>query len=282
MSEVKEPQQEGRSIPDLEVLTPAAVAEADLALSPELAANSLPEYLRAAVSRVRNGESGVLPVVGGLLLISILFQSLNSHFLTAGNLVNLLIQGAVYMLLAMGEVFALLLGEIDLSIGFVSGIGGVVTAELVKQSTGWPWWAAILVALLVCAAIGALQGTIITRIGLPSFVVTLAGLLGWQGVMLLILGNGGTLPINDKVVNDFASGNLTPAGSWIVMIVIVAVTGAVTWVHESRRRASGLVAPPVGVTVLKIAGSAVAGVALVLICNTNRCRIIPIKGVPWV
>ena len=78
----------------------------------------------------------MLPVIGGLLLISILFQSLNSHFLTAGNLVNLLIQGAAYMLLAMGEVFALLLGEIDLSIGFVSGIGGVVTAELIKQSSG--------------------------------------------------------------------------------------------------------------------------------------------------
>ena len=86
----------------------------------------------------------MLPVVGGLLLISILFQSLNSHFLTAGNLINLIVQGAVYMLLAMGEVYALLLGEIDLSIGFVSGIGGVVTAELVKQSNGWPWWAAII------------------------------------------------------------------------------------------------------------------------------------------
>ena len=101
----------------------------------------------------------MLPVIGGLLLISILFQSLNSHFLTAGNLVNLLIQGAVYMLLAMAEIFALLLGEIDLSIGFVSGIGGIVAAELVKQQYGWPWWAAIIVALLACAAIGAVQGT---------------------------------------------------------------------------------------------------------------------------
>src|SRR5207253_1848646 len=83
------------------------------------------------------------------------------------------------------------LGEIDLSAGFVAGIGGVVMAELVKQGTDWPWWAAIAVALLATAAIGAFQGTLITRIGLPSFVVTLAGLLGWQGVMLLILGQGG-------------------------------------------------------------------------------------------
>jgi D-xylose transport system permease protein len=193
-----------------------------------------------------------------------------------------LIQGAVYMLLAMGEVFALLLGEIDLSIGFVSGIGGVVTAELVKQSTGWPWWSAILIALLVCAAIGAIQGTIITRIGLPSFVVTLAGLLGFQGVMLLILGKGGSLPINDKVINDFASGNLTPLASWIVMIVIVALVGARTWIQESRRRATGLIAPPASLTAVKVAAIAAAGVVIVLICNTNRGRLVAIKGVPWV
>src|SRR5450631_350133 len=149
-----------------------------LAANPELMADTLGEYLRGWFARVKGGESGVLPVIGGLLLISILFQTLNSHFLTAGNLVNLLIQGAVYMVLAMGEIFALLLGEIDLSIGFVSGIGGIIMAELVKQSYGWPWWAAIAVALLTCAAIGALHGTIITRLGLPSFVVTLAGLLG--------------------------------------------------------------------------------------------------------
>ena len=261
-------------------LAEAAVAETDVADLPE--PDTLRDYLRMVYVRIRSGDSGVLPVIAGLLLISIVFQTLNSNFLTAGNLVNLLIQGAVYMLLAMGEVFALLLGEIDLSIGFVSGIGGVITAELLKQSFGWPWWAAVIVALLICAAIGAFQGTIITRIGLPSFVVTLAGLLGFQGVMLLILGQGGSLPINDKVVNDFASGNLSPAVSWIVMIVIVAVLGVLMWVHESRRRASGLVAPPVGLTVLKIAGSAVAGVALVLICNSNRGRVAPIKGVPWV
>jgi D-xylose transport system permease protein len=261
-------------------LAEAAVAETDVADLPEPA--TLRDYMLLVYVRIRSGESGVLPVVGGLILISALFQTLNSNFLTAGNLVNLLIQGAVYMLLAMGEVFALLLGEIDLSIGFVSGIGGILTAELVKQSWGWPWWAAVIVALLACAAIGALQGTIITRIGLPSFVVTLAGLLGWQGVMLLILGKGGSLPINDKIVNDFASGNLTPAASWIVMIVIVAALGASIWLQESRRRASGLVAPPVSLTVFKIAAAAVAGVALVLICNTNRGRLIPIKGVPWV
>ena len=230
-----------------EELTAAAASRAALAVAPELVAHSLGEYLRAWA--VESGRvSGVLPVVGGLLLVSILFQSLNSHFLTSGNLVNLLVQGSAYMLLAMGEVFALLLGEIDLSIGFVSGFGGIVAAELVKPSVGWPWWAAIIAGLLACAAIGAIQGTIITRLGLPSFVVTLAGLLFWQGAMLLVLGTGGSLPINDNVINDIASGNLTPAAGWIVMLVIVGLFSVWSWFRDARRRAQGLVAPPTGLT----------------------------------
>jgi len=266
-----------------EELTDAAATKANLAVNPELVADSVGEYLRASLARVRAGESGVLPVVGGLLLVSVLFQSLNSHFLEAGNLVNLLVQAAVFSLLAMGEVFALLLGEIDLSIGFVGGIGGVVMAELAKPAHGWPWWAAILMALLACAAIGALQGTIITRVGLPSFIVTLAGLLFWQGVMLKMLGNGGVIPINNSVINDIASGGtLTPAAGWIVMLVIVGLFGLRTWRRDSRRRAAGLVAPPPGLTWLKIGAVLVAGVALVLLCNTNRGALIPISGVPWV
>jgi D-xylose transport system permease protein len=263
-------------------LAAAAVAETEVPDAAESKVETLRDYMRVVYVRILSGDSGVLPVVAGLLLISILFQYLNSNFLTSGNLVNLLIQGAVYMLLAMGEVFPLLLGEIDLSIGFVSGIGGIVTAELVKQQYGWPWWAAIIVALLVCAAIGLLQGTIITRLGLPSFVVTLAGLLGWQGVMLLMLGQGGSLPINDNVINDLASGNLTPTASWLVMIALVAVVGVRMWLRESRRRATGLAAPPASLTLLKIGATALAGVGLVLICNTNRGRLVPIRGVPWV
>lgn len=290
MTDIKQPEQpdpaaspdEAAVIAEAEKVTAAAAKSAELAVAPELVANSLPDYLKASVARVRGGDAGVLPVIGGLLIISILFQSLNHHFLTAGNLVNLLVQGAVYMLLAMGEIYALLLGEIDLSIGFVAGIGGVVTAELVKQSNNWPWWAAILAGLLACAAIGAIQGAIITRLGLPSFVVTLAGLLGWQGAQLLILGKGGALPINNKVVNDLASGNLTAAASWIVMLAIVALFSLRIWRRESKRRASGLVAPPVSLTVVKIAGALVAGVIVVLICNTNRGRIVPIRGLPWV
>ena len=96
--------------------------------------------------------------------------------------------------------------------------------------------------------------------------------------MLHILGKGGSLPINDKVINDMASGNLTAAASWIVMLAVVAVFGARTWLRESRRRSSGLVAPPASLTLLKIGGALVAGVVVVLICNTNRGRLIPIRG----
>ena len=283
MAKVDEPASSAGPVQQAEELTQAAEARAQPAVSPELVAGSVPEYLRASLSRIRAGQVGILPVVGGLLLVSVIFQSLNSQFLTGGNLVNLLVQAAVFSVLAMGEIYALLLGEIDLSIGFVAALGGVVLAELLKPSgLDWPWWAAILVAVLVCAAIGVLQGSIITRLGLPSFVVTLAGLLFWEGLTLKILGNGGSVLISDSIVNDIASGNLSPIAGWVVMLVIVGLFGVLTWRRDARRRRAGLVAPPPGLTALKIGGGLVGGVVIVLICNTDRGRILPIRGVPWV
>jgi D-xylose transport system permease protein len=255
---------------------------ADVAVPAELVSNSVGEYLRATIARIKGGETGVLPVVAGLLLVSVLFQSQNSHFLTAGNLVNLLVQAAVFSLLAMGEVFALVLGEIDLSIGFVAGLSGVVMAELVKPTTGWPWWAAIAVALVVCALIGLLQGSLITRIGLPSFVVTLAGLLFWQGVMIKIVGSTGSILIQDHIINDIASGNLTKLAGWVAMLLIVGIFAALTWRRDARRRRAGLVAPPAALTLAKILAVLVGGVAIVLLCNADRGIISPIYGVPWV
>ena len=265
-----------------EPVTEAAASSAELAVAPELVANSLGEYLRAWAARIRAGDSGILPVIVGLIVIAIIFQSQNSNFLTAGNLVNLLVQGAAITLLGLGEVFALLLGEIDLSIGFVAGVAGVIAAELVAFPHNWPWWAAVGLALLVTAVIGLVQGTIITRLGLPSFVVTLAGLLGFQGVMLMMVGQGGTVPIASDVINDFANGNMTVGAGWVLTALLIVGYAGLTWWRDQRRRASGLVAPPVSLTVLKIAAVAVAGVALVLICNANRGLLVPIQGVPWV
>ncbi|HEY8113132.1 MAG TPA: ABC transporter permease [Actinomycetes bacterium] len=240
------------------------------------------DYVRVSIAKIRGGDTGVLPVIAGLLLVSILFQSLNGNFLTAGNLVNLLVQAAVFSILAMGQVFALLLGEIDLSIGFVAGLSAVIMAERVQPTVGWPWWVAILAALAACAAIGALQGSLITRLGLPSFVVTLGGLLFWQGVMLTILGSGGSILIQDQTINDISSGNLSRIAGWVVMLVIVAVFAVYTWRGDARRREAGLTAPPAVLTLAKILLSLVGGVALVLLCNADRGIIRPVYGVPWV
>jgi len=112
--------------------------------------------------------------------------------------------------------------------------------------------------------------------------VTLAGLLFWQGVLLKILGNGGTIPINDTQINDIASANLSPLAGWIVMLVLVALFGAMLWRRDTKRRKAGLVAPPPTITLLKIAGALVGGIALVLLCNADRGIIVPIQGVPYV
>src|SRR3989475_6718559 len=265
-----------------ETLTEAAASQATLAVSPEIVAGSLGESVGAWLARIRAGESGILPVVVGLVLIAVIFQTQNANFLTPGNLTNLLVQGAVIMLLGLGEVFALLLGEIDLSVGYVAGVAGVVAAELVVSPRNWPWWAAIAVALAVVAVIGLVQGTIITRLGLPSFVVTLAGLLACQGIMLKLVGQGGTVPIPSNVINDFANGNLTVGAGWVVTILFVAGFGALTWRRDTRRRASGLVAPPPSLSMLKILAVAAAGAALALLVNANRGALVPIQGMPWV
>jgi D-xylose transport system permease protein len=136
--------------------------------------------------------------------------------------------------------------------------------------------------LIVCALIGALQGTLITRIGLPSFVVTLAGLLFWQGVMLRILSNGGSILIENKVINGITSGNMTRIGGWVVMLAIVAIFAVRTWRRDARRRGAGLVAPPQALTVAKILAVLAGGVAIVLLCNADRGVIVPVYGLPWV
>ncbi len=216
------------------------------------------------------GQSGVLPVIVGVILISIIFQSQNPQFLSPGNLVNLLVQGSVFMLIGMGEDFVLLLGETDLSLGFVAGIGGTITTILVQPEIGWPWWLAIPAALIATSILGVVQGTLVSRLRLPSFVVTLAGLLGFEGVMIQLLGTGGTIPIPDDTINNLANGTISPMGSWMLAAVVVAIYAAYSIFTDQRRRRSGLVAPPPRVTALKILAAAAAGIAIVLITNFDR------------
>jgi D-xylose transport system permease protein len=262
----------------------AAAMEAAAAAAPEVIATSLREYAWIWLRRVRSGESGALPVLLGLAAIVIYFQVRNSLFLSAGNLVNLVVQGAPFILLGMAEVFVLLLGEIDLSVGFNAVLAAVITAW---AAFSVPWWLAILAGLATSAFIGFVQGVLITRLRLPSFVVTLAGLLGIEGLVIVLVarsghGAGGTIPISNNIINDLTSGNLSPAVGWAAMVVIVALFGASAVLRDRRRRASNLVAPPASVTVLKVAVMAVVGVVVVLIGNANRGVTTTLEGVPWV
>lgn len=271
----------------VETLDADAAADIALTTKPEAAANNLNDVVAAWWSRVRSGESGVLPVVGGLLVIIIIFQVQNSLFLSAGNIVNLLIQAVVIMMFSVGEVFVLLLGEIDLSVVYVSGIGAGLTAALVAPPFNLTWWLAILAGLAGTTMIGVIQGTLITRLGLPSFIVTLGGFIGWEGVMLwmfdhLQIATGGVIEISNNILTDLVNGTLTPAASWILMVVVVALFAGFNLWHDLTRKSRGLVAPPLGLTALKIAAVAVAGIALVAICNVNRgSHGGHVVGLPW-
>ena len=261
----------------------AAVEEAAIA-APEVLAGSLPEYLRLWWRRIRSGESGTLPVTLGLLAIIVYFQARSSLFLSAGNLVNLAVQGAPIVVLGMAEVFVLLLGEIDLSVGFNSAIGATAAAW---AAFTLPWWVAVIIGLASSAFIGAVQGTLVTRLRLPSFVVTLGGLLGLEGLLINLIswshhGSGGTIPISNHVINDITSGNMSPTLGWVLMIVIVALAGIGLALRDRQRRANNLAAPPLAVTAVKVGMMAVAGIVVVLVGNTNRGVLTPVRGVPWV
>lgn len=267
---------------------PDAVPAADTTLlgGNELVADTFGEYLDTQWKKIRSGESGVLPVVIGLIAIVVIFQSQNGKFLSGGNLVNLVDQGAFYMVLGMAEVFVLLLGEIDLSAGFNMGVGAIVTAELAAPPHNVAWYLAILAGVAACVAISCIEGLLITRLRLPSFIVTLAFFLGLQGVILELFNrdshaSGGNINISSNVLNDVVYGNLTPTAGWVVMVATVVAFAALNVLRDRRRRRSGLVTPPVALTLLKVAAVAVAGVVVVLVCNRNRGNFTTIKGVPW-
>ena len=262
-------------------------SEAAATAAPEVIADSLGEYIKIWWARVRSGDSGALPVLLGLVAIVVYFQIRSSLFLSAGNLVNLMTQAAWIVLLGMAEVFVLLLGEIDLSIGYTSVIGATFTLWLLQPPGPAPWPLAVLVGLAFPALFGAVEGVIITRLRLPSFVVTLAGQRAGLGLLLFIMdqaapNGGGTIRLYNNVLIDIEGGAMSPAAGWIIMGVAVILAGGLFLVRDTRRRSSGLAAPPVSVTWLKVGAMAVAGVVLVLIGNTNRGVAIAVRGLPWV
>jgi D-xylose transport system permease protein len=275
------------------VADPTAAREAAAAeVPPELLAQSLGQYLRAWWLRIRSGNSGVLPVVLAMVLVAVVFEIITPEhaFLRPSNLVYIFGLSTVYMVLAMAETVVLLLGEIDLSVGAVALFGGVIAFKLVQQpGPGWPWWAAMLAALACCGVVGALQGTLIARLKIPSFIVTLGGFLLFSGILVVVLGGAdGTVSIsssapNQRVIYDLVQGLISPVVSWVVLVVVVAVAGTALWRRAAARRRQGLVAPPVSLTVIRIALVALVGAAVVVICTVNRgTLVVTVQGVPWV
>ncbi len=273
----------------------------DLTAAPEAAAADVPavlvaqsmrQYLRAWWQQVRSGNSGVLPVVLAIVLVAVVFEIVTPEhaFLRPSNLVYVFGLSTVYMVLAMGETLVLLLGEIDLSVGAVALIGGVIAFKLVQQpGPGWPWWAAILAALAICGLFGALQGTLIARLRIPSFVVTLGGFLLFSGILIVVLGGAdGNVSVsssapNQRVIYDLVQGLIVPAASWVALAVVVVAAGVAIWLRSAARRRQGLVAPPVSLTVIRIALVALVGAAVVVICTVNRgTLLVKVEGVPWV
>jgi D-xylose transport system permease protein len=267
-------------------LTAAVGVGSAAAVPPEILAQSLGEYMRGWWARVRSGDSGMLPVLVAMVIVAIAFEILTPEnaYLRPSNLVFIFGLSAVYMVLAMGEIVVLLLGELDLSIGAVALLGGTIAYRLVQQpGPNWPWWAAILATLVCCGFIGFLQGTLVARLRIPAFVVTLAGFLLFSGIVILALGGADAsfavspaVP-NQAVLYNLIQGVIAPVASWVVLVVVVVVFGTMLWRRAAARRRSGLVAPPASLTALRIVMLAVVGVAVVAICGANFT-----PGVPWV
>jgi D-xylose transport system permease protein len=270
--------------------TAAPESEIDIAAAdPALLADSLGDYLRAQWQRIRSGESGALPIVVGLIVIIIFFQIERSRFGSAENLVNLFQQASLYIMLGAAQLFALILSEIDLSVGFVLGMGAFVIAELAGAPVNFPWWLAILGGIVATGAIGYVQGSFITRLHVPSFVVTLAGLLFWEGAIIELAtidkqAVGGVMSLSPtSVIFKLVNSNISVGLSWILLVVVVALFAAASLRSAAVRRAKGLSAPPISITLVTIAAAAIGGILLVYVCSLNRgLGLVTLKGVPYV
>jgi D-xylose transport system permease protein len=244
--------------------------------APTGASAGLAGALRDWWTDVREGQLGSLPIIVGLIIIAIVFQSQNDRFLTAGNFVNLIVQSAAYTTIAMGIVFVLLLGEIDLSVGYVSGVAGVIAAVLlIPDGNEVSTPVAVALALGSGIAIGCLHGLIITKIGIPSFVVTLAGLIAWNGVVLLLIGDRGTVVLQDDFLIGLANDFLPEGTSWILWLVAVLIFAGIQLNELRVRRKANLDHDPVSLIALRIALLAIALGVVVWVANEDR-------GIPYV
>jgi D-xylose transport system permease protein len=254
----------------------APVAEVD---------GSLGASFRDYTARVRGGELGALPAVLGLVSLVIIFTALKGNiFFSTFNFANLITQSATYIVLAMGLIFVLLLGEIDLSAGFAAGTAGAVLGVTLTLH-GWPLWAALLATMVTGVLIGLFIGVVVARLGIPSFVVTLAMFLALQGLMLIIIGEGGTIGINDSFIIAIMNGNMSPLLGWVLFLVVTLGYMAATYTALARRKKAGLVVQSMTVWAVKAGALAILLGLATYFLNQERSRnpqLTSIKGIPYV
>ena len=235
-------------------------------------------------SRVKAGDIGALPAILGLIVLCAIFGAMSNVFLTPGNFANLLTQAAAVIVIAMGLVFVLLLGEIDLSAGYAAGVSGAVLVILITNHQV-AWYIAFPISIMVGGLLGFILGTLVARVGIPSFVVTLAAFLAFQGLLLLLAGEGGTIRIEDETILAVQNSNLSPLLSWVFFIV-VAVTYVGTGLNRlNTRRRAGLKTELVKLWVIKtttlllITGGAVFALTVE---RSNNPDLVSLKGIPYV
>jgi D-xylose transport system permease protein len=243
------------------------------------ASPSLGSYVRDYFDRVRGGDIGSLPAVLGLIVLVVIFSAMEPVFFSAINFNNLLQQGAAISVIAMGLIFVLLLGEIDLSAGFASGVAASVLA-LSMAKRGYAWPIAVIAALVTGLVIGTLIGTLVARIGIPSFVVTLAAFLALQGAVLTIVGEGGVVSIRSETILAIENSYLPTWLAWVLWAAATAGYALVLLLRAARRRAKGLFAEPVAVLAARVL--VIGGLTGIAVYILNRPRGNGLQGVPYV
>ncbi len=235
-------------------------------------------------ARVKAGDIGSLPAVLGLIVLCLVFGSMSSVFLTPGNFANLITQAAAVIVIAMGLVFVLLLGEIDLSAGYTAGVTGAVLVILITNE-GQPWYVALVASIAVGALLGFILGSLVARLGIPSFVVTLAAFLAFQGILLLLAGEGGTIRVEDPTILAVENSNMSPTVSWIFFIVVAVAYVLSGLSAMNSRRKAGLKTDLKKLWIIKTAGLLLITGLAVFALNLERSNnpdLVSLKGIPYV
>ncbi|MFI7011209.1 sugar ABC transporter permease [Streptomyces sp. NPDC050145] len=259
-----------KAAPEGSVAAPAAAADAVTAVDPRLLVREqgFAGYISEFRRKMRAGELGAIPVVIGLIVICAIFQSLDSRFLSAGNLNDVFVNMVATGMMSIGIIFVLLLGEIDLSVGSVSGVSSAIFAVM-SVTHGINPWLAVLAALAAGAVIGAVHGFFFARIGAPAFAVTLAGLLFWLGFMLQILGSNGTI----NTPYDGIVGNLTKyyfsdvAAAYGLALLAVVAYFVPVFLSNRRREAAGIPSRPLSDILLRTGLLAIGAFGTAVIFN---------------